>query len=94
MIIMKHVNLQRESFGNFQYKFKIHLTLHTKLGIADERNGSYSRNILDVVISQGVNKENFPANIYLFNVNNRNTRKRCKICSKFTIKSYSRLTFV
>ena len=79
MIIMKRVNLQRERFGNSQLKFKIHLTLHTKLGIADERNVSYSRNILDVVISQGVNKvnkENFPANIYLFNVNNRNTRKR------------------
>ena len=24
----------------------------------------------------------YPANIYLFKVNNRNTRKRCKICSK------------
>ena len=27
----------------------------------------------------------FPANIYLFKVNNRNTRKRCEICSKLTI---------
>ena len=27
-------------------------------------------------------KLNFPANIYLFKVNNRNTRKRCEICSK------------
>ena len=26
------------------------------------------------------------ANIYLFKVNNRNTRKRCEICSKLTIK--------
>ena len=26
------------------------------------------------------------ANIYLFNVNNRNTRKRCETCSKLTIK--------
>ena len=26
------------------------------------------------------------ANIYLFNVNNRSTRKRCEICSKLTIK--------
>ena len=30
---------------------------------------------------------NYPANIYLFKVNNRNTRKMCKICSKLTIKS-------
>ena len=27
---------------------------------------------------------NGPANIYLFKVNNRNTRKRCKVCSKLT----------
>ena len=27
-----------------------------------------------------------PANINLFKVNNRNTRKRCKICLKLTIK--------
>ena len=31
-----------------------------------------------------------PANIYLFKVNNRNTRKRCKICSKLTIKTSER----
>ena len=29
----------------------------------------------------------FPANIYLFKVNDRNTRNRCKICSKLTIKT-------
>ena len=28
-----------------------------------------------------------PANIYLFKVNNRNTRKKCKICSKLTMKT-------
>ena len=28
-----------------------------------------------------------PANMYLFKVNNRNTRKRCEICSKWTIKT-------
>ena len=27
-----------------------------------------------------------PANIYLFKVNNRKTRKRCEICSKLTMK--------
>ena len=31
-------------------------------------------------------KSIFPANIYLFKVNNRNTRKMCKICSNFSIK--------
>ena len=29
---------------------------------------------------------NFLTNIYLFKVNNRNTGKRCEICSKLTIK--------
>ena len=28
-----------------------------------------------------------PASIYLFKVNNSNTRKRCEICSKFNIKN-------
>ena len=28
----------------------------------------------------------FPANIYLFKVNNRNRRKKCEICSKLTNK--------
>ena len=31
-----------------------------------------------------------PANIYLFKVNNRNTRKRCEIRSKLTIKTPQR----
>ena len=31
-----------------------------------------------------------PTNIYLFKVNNRNTRKRCEICSKLTIKTPER----
>ena len=30
---------------------------------------------------------NYLANIYLFKVNNRNTRKKCNICSKVTIKT-------
>ena len=31
-----------------------------------------------------------PANIYLFKVNNRNTRKRCEICPMLTIKTPER----
>ena len=30
-------------------------------------------------------KKHFLSNIFLFNVNNRNTSKRCEICSKLTI---------
>ena len=31
--------------------------------------------------------KSIPAGIYLFKVNNRNTRTRCEICSKLTIKT-------
>ena len=31
-----------------------------------------------------------PVNIYMFKVNNRNTRQSCKICSKLTIKTPDR----
>ena len=30
---------------------------------------------------------NYPAGNYMFKVNNRSTRTRCKICSKLTIKT-------
>ena len=33
---------------------------------------------------------NIPTDIYLFKVNNRNTRKSCEICSKLTIKTPER----
>ena len=32
----------------------------------------------------------FPAGIYLLKVNNRNTRIKCEICSKLTIKTLER----
>ena len=35
-------------------------------------------------------KSNSPGNIYLFKLNSRNTRKRCEICSKLTIKTPER----
>ena len=31
-----------------------------------------------------------PANIYLLKVNNRNTRKRCEICSRLKLKTPER----
>ena len=31
--------------------------------------------------------EKFPANTYLFNVNNRNSRKRCEMCSKLIMNT-------
>ena len=32
-------------------------------------------------------KSSNPANIYLFKVNNRESRKKCEICSKLTINT-------
>ena len=32
-------------------------------------------------------KWNYPDNIYLLKVMNRNTRKRCEICSKLTVRT-------
>ena len=40
--------------------------------------------------SQFLYLEFFPVNIYLFKVDNRNTRKRCEICSKLTLKPTER----
>ena len=39
------------------------------------------------VFIQDYHNERYPANIHLLKVSNRNTRKRCKICSKLTIKT-------
>ena len=40
--------------------------------------------------SQLILEVNHPAGIYLFKVNNRNTRTRCEICSKLTINTPER----
>ena len=40
--------------------------------------------------SQLIFEVNHPAGIYLFKVNNRNTRARCEICSKLTINTPER----
>ena len=43
-----------------------------------------------VFLSRIMNMSNYPANIYLFKVNNRNNRNRFEICSKWTIKTTER----
>ena len=59
------------------------------------RDQLYSRVVyhsVDNILTQrlketSLKKLNNPANICLFKVNNRNTRKRFEICSKLTIKT-------
>ena len=43
-----------------------------------------------VPMSSAENLSNYPTNICLLKVNNRNIRKRCEICSKLTIKTPER----
>ena len=74
--IEKNISESRKLFQNRENSFKI------------EENISESRNIL-LLESRKIflNSMNLPANIYLFQVNNRNTKKRCEICSKLIIKT-------
>ena len=44
----------------------------------------------EVRIDGGTSDSRNPAGIYLFKVDNRNTRTRCEICSKLTIKTPER----
>ena len=57
-------------------KFNIHITLPRM---------SYERLIYARSIGYFAS-EDYPAGIYLLKVNNRNSRTRCEICSKLTIK--------
>ena len=43
-----------------------------------------------VLLDQGFRSNLLPAGIYLLKVNNRNTKTRCEICSKLTIKTQER----
>ena len=45
---------------------------------------------VDVCGIKGFESNHYPVNIYLFKVNNRNTRKRREVCSKLTIKTPER----
>ena len=43
-----------------------------------------------LIFARGVQDPVNPAGIYMFKVNNRNTRTRCEVCSKLTIKTVER----
>ena len=46
----------------------------------------YKKRSVDSMSDKMISSVSNPAGIYLFKVNNRNTRTRCEICSKLTIK--------
>ena len=47
-------------------------------------------NFVKSAIIHGLHHLSVPASVYLLKVNNRNTRTRCEICSKLTIKTPER----
>ena len=49
-------------------------------------NWSHHRSMIFLFNYMLVYFTNIPAGVYLLKVNNRNTRKRCEICSKLTMK--------
>ena len=46
--------------------------------------------VREVFLGEVLQQRNYPAGIYLFKANNRNTRTMCEICSKLTIKTPER----
>ena len=48
------------------------------------------RTTAELPLKKGTIGSRNPAGIYLLKVNNRNTRTRCEICSKLTIKTPER----
>ena len=42
-----------------------------------------------LTLNMYLNSRKDPANIYLFKFNNRNTKKRCEVCSKLTVTVHS-----
>ena len=54
----------------------------------DQRRNNYC---LQLLISSSI-MQIYPANLYLFKFNNRNTGKRCEICSKLKTKTRTHFT--
>ena len=63
---------------------RIPVTVEKKLGDKLDEAVPYVEVANRVIINEN------PASIYLLKVNNRNTRTRCEICSKLTIKTPQR----
>ena len=71
--------------------------VRAKLYPLQRKRGSYKCGNLRCLVSNNIEETDTftstvtsPAGIYLFKVNNRNTRTRCEICSKLTINTPER----
>ena len=74
---------------NHSSTFVTKKSIHTSTRqVCNENLRQFAEFVYDTVIIKLIWNTNrcYPANIYLFSVNIRSTRKRCEICSKLTIK--------
>ena len=83
-ILLANLN-HYEIRGVSNNRFKSYISIHNQY---ISRNGYESGlHAISCGIPQG---SDFPAGIYLFKVNKRNTKTRCEICSKLKIKTPER----
>ena len=83
---------------NMKKIFTAALNLHAPKKVIKGNNKPHLNKKLRKVITErsrlknkaNKSKQPIPAGIYLLKVNNRNTRTRCEICSKLTIKTPER----
>ena len=95
--LLKHERCKIDHFGTPWQSVSGQKLDEAKVGLRDLKNwfhcGSEHRMIEKVFLGSESDKLSVGpslANIYLFKVNNGNTRRRCKICSKLTIKDPKR----
>ena len=91
------INWTRFSAWVFSCKFIAYFQNHFFLRVPlDDCFWIESASLIECLRGRGIrlfllgNWNSSQSNIYLFKFNNRNTRKRCEICSKLTIKTLER----
>ena len=68
-----------------------HVAAESKVNIKDNRMSQFRAcSQTSVLILSKFEQINYTVEIYMFKVNNRNTRTSCEICSKLTIKTPER----
>ena len=79
--------LKSPSITDHQPKTRYEYYLYQKVMFFITEIGEQSLNLVSILWVSSFWIFDYQANIYLFEVNNRNTRKRCKMCLKLTIKA-------
>ena len=81
---LRQWNLQAETYQNCsEYRKRLKIASQTHAGCVTWRQWIVSEWSVSL-------EKDYPVGIYIFKVNNRNTRTRCRICSKLTIKAPER----